>query len=189
MWWRTERPARCPPWEAQEERAGAGHPGDMAPGTPTFRSQVGGLLASPLRMLPGSRLLVEGVEVGLPEPGQLLLTFHSTPPAGGDEAEVSVQPPRSGACLLRVSGLSEQMPLPLPRGVWGKAPTPRRPSPSAPLSSPRPATGGMLPPCRGDGRGQEKGLTSPRSPARQSGSRASRLPDSGLWSSYGLTAH
>lgn len=48
-------------------------------------------------MPPWSQLLVERVEVGLPEPGQLLIIFHSTPPAGwgGAGAEVSIQLPDS----------------------------------------------------------------------------------------------
>lgn len=59
---------------------------------PTFRSDFWGLLTGPLLMLPRPKLLVERVEVGLPEPGQLLIIFHSIPPAGQGRAEMSIQP-------------------------------------------------------------------------------------------------
>lgn len=42
-------------------------------------------------MMPQSQLLVERVEVGLPEPGQLLVIFHSSLPADGT-AEPSLVP-------------------------------------------------------------------------------------------------
>lgn len=58
---------------------------------PTFRSDFWGLLTGPLLMLPRPKLLVERVEVGLPEPGQLLIIFHSIPPAGQGRAEMSTQ--------------------------------------------------------------------------------------------------
>lgn len=78
-----EGPSHCPPRRPPR------------PPAPTFRSDVWGLLASPLLMLPCPKLLVEGVEVGLPEPGQLLIIFHSIPPAGQGKAgaEVSRQLP------------------------------------------------------------------------------------------------
>lgn len=53
----------------------------------TFRSD---LLTGFLFMMPRTKLLVEGVEVGLPEPNQLLIIFHSIPPAGPSTAEMSV---------------------------------------------------------------------------------------------------
>jgi hypothetical protein len=48
----------------------------------TFRSSVLGFLTGSLFMLSSPKLLVEWVEVALPEPGQLLIIFHSIPPAG-----------------------------------------------------------------------------------------------------------
>lgn len=54
----------------------------MSP-APTFTRTVWPLFPGPLLMMPQSQLLVERVEVGLPEPGQLLIIFHSSPPADG----------------------------------------------------------------------------------------------------------
>lgn len=57
----------------------------------TFRSDFVGLPTGFLFMLPWSKWLVERVEVGLPEPSQLLIIFHSIPPVGPSRAEMSVQ--------------------------------------------------------------------------------------------------
>lgn len=54
----------------------------------TFRSDFLGLLIGFLFMMPCAKLLVEGVEVGLPEPNQLLIIFHSIPPAGPSTAQL-----------------------------------------------------------------------------------------------------
>lgn len=89
------------------------------PPAPAFRSEVWGLLAGPLLMLPWPQLLVEGVEMGLPEPGQLLIIFHSIPPAE-EEGGRDDRPAPTLVALpspSRVPGVSEGMPglLPLPR--------------------------------------------------------------------------